>query len=138
VLGHAQVASHRLCRSAPGQIGEERQGAARRAATVDAVEALIEGALVAVLTLADESAHAHRQGDDDRADDIDDARQSVPIGRSRRAPAAGTRRYLALAGHMHHRPSAGLIDGAEQVHVAPAEARGDTVGHELWLPSSAR
>jgi hypothetical protein len=96
---------------APGQAGEEAQGALGSAATVDAFEALVDAALGAVGLLVDEAAHAHRQGDDDGANDVDDVAPTGAVGGDRRALPGRAQGCGVLPGHVHDGPAPHLNEG---------------------------
>ena len=133
VARDAEVPGHGSGGPAPGQVGEEGQGPLRRAAPADALEALVEGPLRAGLVGAHEPAHAHRQGDHQRADHVDDVPPARPVGVDRRMGTTRTQRRRMTAGHMNHRPFPSPVDRAEHVHVPAPQAQVDTVGHGPWL-----
>ncbi len=129
VLGHGQVPGHGPRGPAPGPLGEppERPGAGP--APVDALEALVEGLLRAVIRFADEAPQADRHGDDQGANDVDHLPPAGAVGPHRRPLAPRAQRRPVPAGYVHHPTPAGLVDGGEGVHVRPAQAQADTVTH---------
>lgn len=129
VVGDAEIPGHRRGGSAPGQVSEEGQRPLRGAAPADAFEPLIEGPLPAGLVRTDEAAHAHRQGDDQRADHVDDVPPARAVGVHRRMSTAGAQRRRMAASDMDHWALPVPVDGAEHVHVPAPQAQVDTVGH---------
>ncbi len=121
--------------ASPGPVRGRRRtpGRGSEPAPADALEALVEAALGAVLVLADEPPHAHRQADDQGAYDVDDVAPARAIGRDRRSFTARAQGGGELAGHVHDRPLARLVDGPEHAYVVAAQAQRDTVGHGVWL-----
>jgi hypothetical protein len=129
VVGDTQVPGHRGGGPAPGQIGEEGQRPLRGAAPADALEAFVEGPLRTGVVGADEPAHAHRQGDHQRADHVDDVPPPRPVGVDRRMGTARAQRRRVPPGDMDQWSFPGPVNRAEHVHVPAPQAQVDTVGH---------
>lgn len=134
VLGHAQVTGHRPRRPPSGQVGEPFQCPVAGPAPADPLEALVESPLGEVLPPAHEAPHADGECDHTRAHDVHHVAPARAVGRSRRPQARRAQRDWMSAGDMHDRPGAGLVDRRERVHVAPAQAQGDTVTHGSGPP----
>jgi hypothetical protein len=145
VLGDAHVPGHRPRRPAPGQVGEEPPRPLAGPAPVDALEALVEAALGAVLVLAEEPPHADRQGDDEGADHVDHVPPAAAVGPYRRPRTARAQGGGMAPGDVHD-GSGTVLGGGQHLHVAAAEAQRDTVIHgsgsslfscrqaEVWEP----
>lgn len=78
----------------------------RLTSPADALEALVEAAVGAVLFLADEPPHAHRQGDDQGRQDIRiTSRQPVPLVVTTGRSQDGHKAAAYLPGHVHDGPA---------------------------------